>query len=79
MVTANLILRETETSEWLGKGSQEFIELPRTDEYIEIFDFIPIGYLTLDEMGNILNANISAANQLGVRNRNRLIKTYKAL
>ena len=45
------------------------------NEYLEIFDFLPIGYMTLDSHGRIINANIYAANQLGVKNRNLLIES----
>lgn len=45
------------------------------NEYLDIFDFIPMGYITLDKMGGIINANICAANQLGVQNRNGLINS----
>lgn len=37
-MSANLILQEDTQSQWLAKGNQEFVELPRTGEYIELFD-----------------------------------------
>jgi len=45
------------------------------NEYLETLDFIPIGYITLDKLGQIINANIFAANQLGISNRNHLINS----
>ncbi|MFC4637544.1 sensor histidine kinase [Deinococcus hohokamensis] len=35
-------------------------------EYSDLFDFAPIGYLTLDRSGQILRANLTAGQQLGL-------------
>ncbi len=62
-----------------GHGCENSFSIPSKlnillNEYLEIFDFIPIGYITLDSMGSIINANIYAATQLGIQNRNLLIE-----
>ena len=35
-------------------------------EYSDLYDFAPVGYLTLNEEGRIVKANLIAAKQLGV-------------
>ncbi len=44
------------------------------DRYLDLFDFAPIGYLTLDERGHITDANLTACQILKVE-RQSLIKT----
>ncbi len=38
-------------------------------EYADLYDFIPIGYCTLDKNGRILDANLTAADQLYVKRK----------
>ncbi|MBN1810399.1 MAG: PAS domain S-box protein [Anaerolineae bacterium] len=43
------------------------------DRYLDLYDFAPVGYVTLSEKGTILGANLTAAAMLGVE-RGHLIK-----
>jgi PAS domain S-box-containing protein len=47
------------------RGNQGEHQIAR-DKYTELYDFAPVGYLTLDRQGTILEANLTAATQLGV-------------
>jgi PAS domain S-box-containing protein len=47
-------------------------------EYINLYDFAPVGYLTLDEKGSIVQLNLSAAQQLGAV-RQQLLRRRLAL
>ena len=43
------------------------------EKYSDLYDFAPVGYLTLDREGTILEANLAAASLLGME-RVRLVK-----
>jgi PAS domain S-box-containing protein len=45
------------------RAAQEKIEKSRA-EYVDLYDFAPVGYLTLDEKGIILKANLTSASML---------------
>jgi PAS domain S-box-containing protein len=44
------------------------------ERYADLYDFAPVGYLTLDDKGQVLEANLAAAAQLGTE-RAHLIET----
>jgi PAS domain S-box-containing protein len=47
------------------------------DQYIDLYDFAPIGYLTLTHKGVIAKINLTAASMLGVQ-RSKLLNRYFA-
>ncbi|MDD5330380.1 MAG: PAS domain-containing protein [Sulfuricella sp.] len=53
------------------RESQLALEEAR-DRYADLYDFAPVGYLTLDESGRVLEANLTAAALLG-RERGRVV------
>ncbi len=54
------------------RKAQEEIDASRS-RYVDIYDFAPVGYFTLDEKGVILEANLTGAKLLGTE-RQRLLK-----
>jgi PAS domain S-box-containing protein len=54
------------------RQAQVALEASRA-RYTDLYDFAPVGYLTLDETGLILEANLTAARQLAIP-RSRLLK-----
>lgn len=54
---------------------QAQVELAHSrDQYSDLYDFAPVGYVTLDSDGKIQNANLTAAAMLGVE-RQHLLQT----
>ena len=54
------------------RRSQETLEESR-NEYAELYDFSPVGYLTLDKKGLVTRANVTACSLLGIE-RSLLLK-----
>jgi hypothetical protein len=54
------------------RRSQEELQLSRK-RYVDLYDFAPVGYITLDEQGRIVEANLTGAMLLGV-SREYLLK-----
>ncbi len=55
------------------RESQQALEEAR-DRYAKLYDFAPVGYLTLDKQGLVLDLNLTAAAMLG-RERSRILNT----
>lgn len=53
---------------------QDSLEVSRS-RYADLYDFAPVGYLTLNKQGQIIDLNLTAARQLGVE-RGRLLNTH---
>jgi PAS domain S-box-containing protein len=54
------------------RRSQEELQLSRK-RYVDLYDFAPVGYITLDEQGRIVEANLTGAMLLGLA-REHLLK-----
>jgi PAS domain S-box-containing protein len=55
-------------------SSQTQLEESRS-KYADLYDFAPVGYLTIDHTGRILEANLTAATLLGME-RGKLLKRF---
>ena len=56
------------------RSAEAEIEESRS-RYVDLYDFAPCGYLTLNKQGQIVDLNLTAAMQLGIE-RGRLINTH---
>ena len=56
------------------RRAQNDLEISRS-RYADLYDFAPVGYLTLNKHGQIVDLNLTAARQLGVE-RGQLINTH---
>jgi PAS domain S-box-containing protein len=59
------------------RRSQAAIEESR-ERYTDLYDFAPVGYMTLDEKGVIVELNLTAAGLLGVERNHLLNRTFLA-
>jgi PAS domain S-box-containing protein len=57
------------------RRAQSAVEVAR-DLYLDLYDFAPVGYLTLDLAGRIVNANLTGAVMLGVDRAALLSRTF---
>lgn len=48
------------------------------DRYLDLYEYAPVGYLTLDAHGTVLTANLTAATLLGVEPRNLIGDKFAA-
>ena len=44
--------------------------------YADLYDFAPVGYLTFDEYGRVVDLNLTAARQFGVERRSLINKSF---
>ena len=58
---------------------QSRIELERSrDRYFDLYEFSPVGYLTLTRAGLIATANLTAATMIGIERKYLLVKRFDA-
>ena len=55
--------------------SQRRLEESR-NKYVELYDFAPAGYLTIDKEGNILEANLTSSKMFGVHKKSMIGKSF---
>ena len=48
-------------------------------KYSDLYDFAPVGYLTINEEGRIVEANLTAAKQLGVERSILIGKPFQSI
>jgi PAS domain S-box-containing protein len=60
------------------RRSQLAVEAAR-DRYIDFYDFAPVGYITLNHLGVIVEANLTGAALLGVERRKLTNRNFAAL
>jgi PAS domain S-box-containing protein len=58
------------------RQTQVDLEVAR-DRYATLYDFTPVGYVTLDERGRILEANLTFCHLLGITRRDILRKKFE--
>jgi PAS domain S-box-containing protein len=58
------------------RATQADLEESRA-RYADLYDFAPVGYLTFDEKGSILEANLAAAGQLGIERLYLINKLFR--
>lgn len=57
------------------KESQQQLEETR-DRYADLYDYAPVGYLTLDESGSVLEINLTGAGMLGLERSKIVGKSF---
>jgi len=57
------------------RRAQAEIEESRA-RYADLYDFAPVGYLTLDESGSVVEANLTVARQLGIKRTSLINKPF---
>lgn len=69
-----LLVHQVELRMQMEQLQQTNLELQQArDEYLDLYDFAPVSYLTLDRTGQILQANLTAARQFAL-NRESLLR-----
>src|SRR5208282_3839609 len=58
------------------KRANAMVEETR-NRYVDLYELAPIGYLTLDENGIVIEANLTAAGQLGIERRGLLKRPFQ--